>query len=111
MQPTLTQVPPKRSDSAIAASTAPRSRFVTSFRVFSYAMAGPPRGAMLASRGGFYQRVARGVGPHRAVGDQLVEVRREGARRHAVDALRHIVVNQRQQLLDGSPAELLQRGG
>src|SRR5438552_18197736 len=73
-------------------------------------MAGSPRGAMLASRGGFYQRVARGVGAHRAVGDQLVEVRREGARRHAVDARRHVVVNQRQQLLDGSPAELLKRG-
>src|SRR5437762_277174 len=66
--------------------------------------------AMLASRGGFYQRVARGVGAHRAVGDQLVEVRREGARRHAVDARRHVVVNQGQQLFDGSPPELLQRG-
>src|SRR5207253_5006731 len=86
--------------SAIFASLAPRSRFVTIFRVFSYAMARPPGGAMLASGGGFYQRVARAVGPHRAVGDQLVEVRRERTRRHAVHARRHVVVSQRQQLFD-----------
>src|SRR5207302_11293389 len=96
--------------SAIFASAARRSRFVTSFRVFSYAMARPPGGAMLASRGGFYQRVARAIGPHRAVGDQLVEVRRERTRRHAVDARRHVVVSQWQQLFDGSLAELLQGG-
>src|SRR5919109_4156278 len=81
------------------ASIALRSRLVTSFRVFSSSM---------AMRARFYQRKATAVGAHRAVGDELLEVRGERARGDAVDALGNVVVHQRQHLFDRRPPEALE---
>src|SRR6185503_12336831 len=85
---------------ASLASIALRSRLVTSLRVFS---------SSVAMRAGFYQRKRAPDGAHRAVGDELLEVRGEGARRDAVDALRNVVVHERQHLFDGGPLETLER--
>src|SRR5688500_14911820 len=69
-------------------SIALRSRLVTSFMVFSDSLviAGLP-----SCRS--YQRIAALLEPHGAFGHQLVEVRGERARGHAVDALGHVVVD------------------
>src|SRR5262245_65704527 len=99
--------------SASFPSIALRSRFVTSFSVFSSSLAmaafPPPTPAMLASRGRFDQRVTAFLRAHRAVGDQLVEMRGERARRDAVDALGHVVINQRQHLVDRGLLQALER--
>src|SRR5687767_6145645 len=77
------------------ASMALRSRFVTSLRVLSCElMAGSSRDS------GLYQRVARSIGPHTALGGQFLEVRGKRAGGHAVDAARHVVVDRGQQVLD-----------
>ena len=53
--------------------------------------------------------VALAVGAHRAVGDQLLQVGAERARRDAVNPRRHVVVDERQQLVEARLAELRER--
>ena len=90
--------------SASLPSIALRSRLVTSFMVFrihwsSRAFTTVP----------IYQRIAAFLEPHGAFGHQLVEVRGERARGDAMDALGHVVVDQRQHLVERRMLETNQR--
>src|SRR5688572_27563522 len=90
--------------SASLPSIALRSRLVTSFMVFSDSLL---IARLQSSRS--YQRIAAFLEPHRAFGHQLVEVRGERARGDAMDALGHVVVDQRQHLLERGMLEALER--